>query len=216
MSHVMLEDVAGLKAEYPERVHFILGNHELAELTDYPIKKNRQMLNLLFRLGQERMYGPAAPRVREAMAAFLRSCPLAVRLPEGILVTHSLPEKVDRQGFDKTIFDRAFDDGEFQEQGAVFQLVWGRDYRAENARAFADLVGGKRPHQRPRAVQRGLPGAQSDASHPGLLRREGVLRDPAAGSAAEPGGGRRADQAVGLMVSSALAKPVPHGVRGRK
>ncbi len=143
MSHTVLEDVAGLKAKYPERVHFILGNHELAELTDYPIKKNRKMLNLQFRLGLEQMYGPAAERVRRSYCGFLRSCPLAVRLPGGVFVTHTLPEKVDLQGFDKTIFDREFDEAEFQEHGAIFQLVWGRDYRAENARAMADLVGAR-------------------------------------------------------------------------
>ncbi|RMF88719.1 MAG: hypothetical protein D6741_18745, partial [Planctomycetota bacterium] len=38
MSHMMLEDVAKLKAQYPDRVHFILGNHELAEMIDYPIQ----------------------------------------------------------------------------------------------------------------------------------------------------------------------------------
>ena len=77
------------------------------------------------------------------IATFLRSCPLAVRLPGGVFVTHTLPEKVDSQGFDKTIFDREFDEAEFQEHGAIFQLVWGRDYRAENARAIADLVGAR-------------------------------------------------------------------------
>ena len=70
MSHAMLEDVAGLIKKYPNRVHFILGNHELAELTDYPIQKNKQMLNLLFRLGLQQMYGPAADNVREAFRAF--------------------------------------------------------------------------------------------------------------------------------------------------
>ena len=57
MSHAMLEDIARLKVEFPDRVHFLLGNHELAELTDYPMQKNKQMLNLLFRMGLEQMYG---------------------------------------------------------------------------------------------------------------------------------------------------------------
>ena len=71
MSHTILEDVAALKAKYPERVHFILGNHELAELSDYPIQKNRQLLNLLFRQGLQQMYGPAAEEVRQAILRFL-------------------------------------------------------------------------------------------------------------------------------------------------
>ncbi len=143
MSHTVLEDVAAMKVKYPERVHFILGNHELAELVDYPIQKNKQMLNLLFRLGMQQMYGPATDKVRESFFPFLRSCPLAVRLPGGVFITHSLPENVDGRGFDKTIFSRHLDDEDFFERTAVFQLVWGRDYRRENAEAFAELVDAK-------------------------------------------------------------------------
>jgi hypothetical protein len=143
MSHTVLEDIARLKVKYPDRVHFILGNHELAELTDYPIQKNKQMLNLLFRLGLQQMYGPAADKVRESFLPFLKSCPLAIRLPHGVLVTHSVPENTDKRGFDKTIFDRPLDPVDWLDRTGVFQLVWGRDYRAENAAAFAELVGAK-------------------------------------------------------------------------
>jgi len=141
MSHRLLEDVARLKLEYPERVHFILGNHELAEMTDYPIQKNHQMLNLSFRLGLQHMYGEATERVREAFIAFLQTCPLAVRLPHGVFVSHSVPQFCDERGFDKTVFTREIPPGEFFQRGPIFQLVWGRDYREENARAFAECVG---------------------------------------------------------------------------
>ena len=141
MSHAMLEDVAALKAKYPQRVHFILGNHELAELTDYPIQKNKQMLNLQYRLGLQQMYGPAADKVRDASREFLRTCPLALRLPCGAFITHTLPENVDTTGFDKGIFQRKLDVHEFGERTPFFELVWGRDYREANAEAFAQLVG---------------------------------------------------------------------------
>jgi len=143
MSHTMLEDVAALKLKYPERLHFILGNHELAELTDYPIQKNKQMLNLTFRLGLQQMYGEAADEVRESFMPFLQTSPLAVKLPRKVFISHSVPEKCDEQPFDKTIFSRQLDPDEFWEQSGVFQLVWGRDYRQENAEAFAELVDAK-------------------------------------------------------------------------
>lgn len=141
MSHGMLEDVAKLKARNPERVHFLLSNHELAELTDYPILKAKKMLNLLFRLGLQESYGAAADKVRESYCEFLRTCPLAVRLPGGVLVCHSLPEEVDRRGWDASVFDRPLEALDYKEHGDVFRLVWGRDYRPENAEAFAKLVG---------------------------------------------------------------------------
>ncbi|MBN2022340.1 MAG: metallophosphoesterase [Pirellulales bacterium] len=141
-SHAMLEDVARLKTQYPAQVHFLLGNHELSELTEYPIQKNKQMLNLMFRLGLQFTYGPATEKVREAYCPFLQSCPLAVSLPGGIFISHSLPKDVDAGGFDKSLLSRELESGDFWDRdGGVFDLVWGRDHRAENARAFADLVG---------------------------------------------------------------------------
>jgi len=141
MSHGMLEDVARLKVAFPDRVHFLLSNHELAELTDYPILKAKKMLNLMFRLGLQEMYGPATEKVREAYTAFIRSCPLAVRLPGGVFVCHTLPERCDSRGFDRDILQRPLEAPELLEHGEVFDLVWGRDYRAENAKAFAKSVG---------------------------------------------------------------------------
>jgi hypothetical protein len=143
MSHAMLEDVAGLIVQFPGRVHFILGNHELAELTEYPIQKNKQMLNLMFRLGLQHVYGPATEKVREAYLPFLESCPLAVRLPGGVFVSHSVPEKADSDRFDPTIFTRQPGPLEFFDRSSIFDLVWGRDYRPQNARAFAEKVGAR-------------------------------------------------------------------------
>lgn len=143
MSHTILEDVARLKNRYPERLHFILGNHELAELTNYPIQKNRQLLNLQFRLGLQQMYGLAAEKVHDAYRRFLQTCPLAVRLPQGVFISHSTPGDVTGSGFDASVFDRLLVAEDYGDRGDVARLVWGRDYRSENARAFAETVGAK-------------------------------------------------------------------------
>ncbi|QGJ71374.1 Metallophos domain-containing protein [Planctomycetales bacterium 10988] len=144
MSHGMLEDVARLKSEYPDRVHFILSNHEMAELTEYPILKVGKMLNLMFRLGISEMYGPASERIREGYMNFIASCPVGVRVEASeAFICHSAPEKVDDRGFDATILDRDLSPTDMKEGTDLFQMVWGRDYRAENAKAFADLVGAK-------------------------------------------------------------------------
>lgn len=140
MSHGMLEDVTKLKVEFPDQIHFILGNHELAELTEYPIQKNKQMLNLLFRLGLQQMFGPATEKVREAYLPFFESCPLAVRMPGGIFISHSIPENCELGKFDRSIFARQPSPMEYLERGSIFDLVWGRDYREENAREFAKIV----------------------------------------------------------------------------
>ncbi len=71
---------------------------------------------------------------------FLQSCPLGASMPGGLLITHSIPEKVNTRPFDRTIFSRRLDTLEYYERTAIFDLVWGRDYREENAKAFARLM----------------------------------------------------------------------------
>lgn len=143
MSHTMLEDVAKLKTQFPTQVHFLLGNHELAELTDYPIQKKREMLNLKFRLGMQQMYGPATDRVRECYNPFIRTLPLAIRLPGDVFICHSVPEDADTRRFKASIFSRELDDDDFFGRGDLFRMLWGRDYRPENVRAFAEAIGAR-------------------------------------------------------------------------
>ncbi len=143
MSHTLLEDVAKLKATYPDRLHFIMSNHEMAELTDYPIVKQRKMLNLLFRLGLQEAYGPATEKVREAYLPFLRSCPLGVRVADDILVCHSAPANFNPHAFDVTIFDRPLEAVDFREHGQLFNMLWGRDFSQENAAKYAKVTHSK-------------------------------------------------------------------------
>jgi hypothetical protein len=140
MSHLMLEDCARLKTEFPDQFHFLLSNHELAELGDFPICKSRKMLNLNFRCGVGEMYGGAGERVRDSYMEFLATCPLAIRLSNGVFVSHSLPEKVDQEGFDVSVFERPLTCSDWQNGSPAFRLVWGRDFRPANVQAFANLV----------------------------------------------------------------------------
>jgi len=140
MSHLMLEDVARLKAKFADRFHFLLSNHELAELTEFPITKGSRMLNLSFRCGMHQLYGCETDRIRAAYGEFLVSCPLGVRLASGVAVTHSAPERVDQDGFDSGVFQRPLTPEDLAPHGPVFDLVWGRDFREENAEAFAAML----------------------------------------------------------------------------
>ncbi len=140
MSHALLEDAAKMKVDYPGRFHFLLSNHELSEATGYPIQKGGSLLNLMFRLGVDHMYGAATDAVMASYHAFIRSCPLGVRW-SGAFACHSLPEAVVRTKFDAGVFSRPWTRPDLDPRGGVFELVWGRDYTESNARAFADLVG---------------------------------------------------------------------------
>ena len=139
-SHQMLEEVARLKTLFPGRVHFLLSNHELSELTDYPLGKHGIVLNVSFFLGLKEAYDEGAHEVHQACKRFIGTCPLGLFLPSGILVTHSAPERVDEYGFDTSIWHRPLTDQDLTLDGAVGLLVWGRDYRPRNAECFANLT----------------------------------------------------------------------------
>ncbi len=139
-SHSMLEAVAELILRYPGRVHYLLSNHELSELIDFPIRKNGVILLVPFRMGIQTAYGDDWELVLAAYKSFIASCPLALCLPGNTLVSHSAPEKVDSLGFDTTVFHRPLTSEDLAPDGAVGQLVWGRDYRQENVDCFAEMV----------------------------------------------------------------------------
>jgi len=143
MSHLLLEDVMRLVVNYPGRVHFLLGNHELAEITDFPIRKGNCLLNLQFRRGIEQFYGSAAADIRQAYVDYLKTCPLAVRLENGVFICHSLPDANAFRSFDPRVLDRSIEPADLTEGGQVFRLLWGRDYAAETAEKFANLIGAK-------------------------------------------------------------------------
>jgi len=140
MSHLLLEDCIRLKTQFPERFHFLLSNHELAELGDFPICKSRRMLNLAFRSGIREMYGAATDDVRRAYLNFLATCPLGIRVAGGVFVSHSCPDGCDLDPFDVSIFDRELTSEDYQSGSSAFKLVWGRDFRPANADAFAQQV----------------------------------------------------------------------------
>jgi hypothetical protein len=77
------------------------------------------------------------------MTAFIRSCPLAIRLPGGVFVSHTLPENVDARGFDTSLLSRTLGPAELKENSPLFQFIWGRDFRQANAEAFAKAVQAK-------------------------------------------------------------------------
>ena len=61
------------------------------------------------------------------------------------------------------------DPEEYHGEGDVFRLLWGRDFRAANALAFAKLVAAQALHHRSRAVYRRFSCPQPDANHSRLL-----------------------------------------------
>jgi hypothetical protein len=145
-SHQLLDLLAALKCQFPRQVHFLLGNHELAQYTQRRIAKSDLDLNECFREGVGTAYGGRAAEVYAIYQELLGIVPLALWTPNRILLSHSLPPASRLDDFAPAALEHdESTESDLVPGGSVHSLVWGRDTRGETAAAFlakmdADLL----------------------------------------------------------------------------
>ncbi len=140
-SHQLVDIVCALKCQFPDRVHLILGNHELSELTGRSIAKSGVPLNALFRQGIATAYGASAEEVYQAYLKLFAALPLAVRTPNRAFLCHTIPDPIDLDTFDAAIFAaETWSDRAMARHGAVYAVTWGRNTEPANVDRFATLV----------------------------------------------------------------------------
>jgi len=140
-SHQLLDVFAALKCQYPGRVHLILGNHELSELTGRTIGKEGEALNDRFRLGIQTAYGASADLIYESYKLLFAALPLAVRTSNRVYVCHTIPDGEDLDSLDLGLL--AADEwppDATKRGGTIYALTWGRDTSPETADRFAAMV----------------------------------------------------------------------------
>jgi hypothetical protein len=126
MSHEVLLEAVRLKIEFPEQVHFLQSNHELAQLISQDISKGGRIVTYTFLAGMRASYGDAYRDVADAMLEFLASYPLAARTQNRVMITHSLPSPDEMRNFDPAVIDRTPTSRDLLDGGSAYMLVWGR------------------------------------------------------------------------------------------
>jgi hypothetical protein len=140
-SWVTLYRAAELKCDFPEQVHFMLANHDLAQIHGKGIMKAGLSVCEAFTKGVKKAFDGHHNVVTMAISEFLLSLPLAVRAPNGIFCCHSLPTDDQIDDFDFSIFDRPLSGADYaQRNGPVYQLIWGRNFSPATVDKFADKV----------------------------------------------------------------------------
>jgi len=141
LSYRALARVAHLKANHPERVHVLLANHELAQVTGAGIVKDGVRVVEAFNAGVEYAFGSETDAVLAAIDEFVRAMPLALRCvcPGGdVLCAHSLPPPWLMSRFDPGVLERDLCDEDYEpRRGSAHLMVWGRGYDAD---LIEDLV----------------------------------------------------------------------------
>jgi hypothetical protein len=131
-SYEVLLEAAQWKCDYPDQVHFLQSNHELAQLTRHEITKNGRVVTMAFEDGLAEAFGSGAEQVVEAINEYIRSLPLAGRTPNRVFLSHSLPSPRDLNAFDPSVLARATNELDLRDGGSAHALVWGR-YHTEAA-----------------------------------------------------------------------------------
>ena len=149
-----LYKAAQLKTEFPDQVHFLMANHDLAQIHGKGIMKGSISVCEAFNKGVKTAFGSSGAMVQVAITEFLLSFPLGIRLPNGIFCCHSLPTDSEIPVYDYTVFNRPLTGADYtRKTGPVYQLIWGRHTTPAFARQFADkmetnlLITGHQPQE---------------------------------------------------------------------
>lgn len=139
LSHKLLFDVVRYKLNFPDRVHIIMGNHDIAFINNSRVMKDGLEMNNAMRQALEREFRQDGDSIKLAIRQFLFSQPLAVRTENRIWLSHSLPADRYVDKFDRQILDRQLKINECEKPGSAYLLTWGRNFSQQTLDKMAEL-----------------------------------------------------------------------------
>ena len=140
----MLYRAAELKCDFPQQVHFLFANHDLAQIHGEGIMKAGLSVCEAFTAGVKRDFADRASSINVIITEFLLSLPLAARTHTGIFFSHSMPTDEQMDDFDYTVFDRPLTGDDYaRRKGPVYKLIWGRHITPAGVDKFLQRVDAK-------------------------------------------------------------------------
>ncbi len=117
--------------KHPGQVHFLLANHDMAQVQGLAIMKDGYDLTDRFNRNLELRFGKQAESVALALREYFYSQVLAAITVTGIFISHSLPGPRDLASFDPAILRRPLTDADYERNGSIYKLIWGRNQTQE-------------------------------------------------------------------------------------
>lgn len=136
----VLIEAAKWKCDFPDQVHFLLSNHELAQLTGHEITKNGRIVTLAFEESVRAAFGHDTDKVMETILDYIQSLPLAGRTSNRVFLSHSLPSAQTLPTFDATILNRPMNKEDYSDRSSLHNLVWGRYQSADTLNNLRDIL----------------------------------------------------------------------------
>jgi hypothetical protein len=128
------------KQAFPDQVHFVLGNHDLAQITGREITKSGAASIAAFNDWVRQTFGRLGDRFLDDLSLLLSTFALAARCPNRLWLSHSLPGPYATDTFDAAIFNREWQPLDLLPGGSIYDLVWGRGHTREQLDRLADVL----------------------------------------------------------------------------
>ena len=139
LSYRLILQAAELKLKFPDQLHFLMGNHDTAFITESKVLKNGKEMNLSISQAIDSEYQNAGQNIKQQLREFLFSQPIAAKTQNRIWLSHSLPANRYVQDFDFSIFHRTLTVDDLQKSGSAYTLTWGRNHSQQTL----DTLGGR-------------------------------------------------------------------------
>jgi hypothetical protein len=139
VSYELLFDAIRLKCEFPHRVHFVMGNHDTAFISDSKVMKGGKEMNFSMRQAMARQFGGDFGIIEHALKQFLFSQPLAVKCANRIWISHSLPGNREADSFSDEIFHRSLQITDLLRSNPAYNFTWGRKHSDDMLQKMAAM-----------------------------------------------------------------------------
>ncbi len=138
LSFELFMDVVSYQLQFPDQVFLVMGNHDTAIIADTDVMKTGKEMNRALKAAMRNCLGDDYQDVMGAMKDYLLSQPIAVRCPNRIWMSHSLPADRFADTFDMTVFDKKLAPADAMRSEPLYLLTWGR---RQSAQALEKLAG---------------------------------------------------------------------------
>ena len=139
LSFELFFEILGYQLQYPGQVYLVMGNHDTAIINDNNVLKGGKEMNEALKNAMKRRFGGDYQSVFNALREYLLSQPLAVRSPNRIWMSHSLPANCHVDGFDTSVFTKPLEISALQRPNPAYLLTWGRRHSKEAVKKLSQL-----------------------------------------------------------------------------
>jgi hypothetical protein len=141
LSYKLLFDVVRYKLGFPDRVHIIMGNHDISFISNSDVMRGGKEMNRAMRVALEREFKQEGSEVILSISQYLLSQPLAVKCENRIWLSHSLPSDRLADKFEEQVLERPLENGDMVKPGSAYLLTWGRKHSQKTLDKMAEVLG---------------------------------------------------------------------------